>query len=210
MARRFLLVDWVSQNTLISHPNLKLVIHHGGYNTLMESAYHGKPAIVVPLAADQETNALIAVSAGIGARLDKLTVSADEIYHTVPKLLDHACTARVQQVSAILRQRNATTEVARLLDLHLATNGSQHLVDYRSMHRHWFVEHSFDLVVGVGACLFVAVSLVWWILHALLSRYVLSLGYCRMFAALQVLVFSLVLSDIRNGGYVVRFAETCF
>ncbi|KHJ83286.1 hypothetical protein OESDEN_17017, partial [Oesophagostomum dentatum] len=50
---------WTPQNDLLADDRLTLFITHGGSGSMMESATHGKPLIVVPLFGDQTRNAKI-------------------------------------------------------------------------------------------------------------------------------------------------------
>ncbi|EGD73904.1 hypothetical protein PTSG_05600 [Salpingoeca rosetta] len=53
VADNTLLVDWVEQNNVLGHPNVRAFVAHGGANGILEAAYHGVPLIGFPLFADQ-------------------------------------------------------------------------------------------------------------------------------------------------------------
>ena len=50
---RVKLVDWVSQNDILGHPNIRAFFSHVGRHSLEEAAFHGVPLLIMPLFADQ-------------------------------------------------------------------------------------------------------------------------------------------------------------
>ncbi|CCD72462.1 glucuronosyltransferase [Caenorhabditis elegans] len=48
---------WVPQTALLNDPRLSVFVTHGGLGSTMELAYSGKPAVVIPVFADQIRNA---------------------------------------------------------------------------------------------------------------------------------------------------------
>ncbi|VDM66692.1 unnamed protein product [Strongylus vulgaris] len=65
------LTKWTPQSDLLADNRLTLFVTHGGAGSLMESAFRGKPLIVVPLFADQTRNAKLVVKFGFGLMLSK-------------------------------------------------------------------------------------------------------------------------------------------
>jgi len=183
-------------------------LHHGGFNTFVETAYAGKPALILPLAADQENNAMLAVQAGIAVALNKFTLTADDVvraFHATLRLTEAPDLARV---ATLLQRTDALGSLATLLDEHLATNGSQHLVDYRSMKRSWVHQHSLDLLVLSLGAVAIVVALLAAVLHLLLRACCMpSLRRLHVLLPLQVVVFAIIfqhLCSCRNVGDLVR------
>ena len=58
---------------------MKLLIAHGGYNSLLEATKAGVPVLLMPLFADQYINTKRAVRFGIGRKLDKLEITGDGV-----------------------------------------------------------------------------------------------------------------------------------
>ncbi|VDL63229.1 unnamed protein product [Nippostrongylus brasiliensis] len=86
------LLRWLPQKDIMKWPNMKLLIAHGGYNSLLETAQVGVPAVLMPLFADQKINAMRAQRFGIARVLDKLNLTPDIVYEAVNDVLtDEKC-----------------------------------------------------------------------------------------------------------------------
>lgn len=60
------LFKWVPQQDVIGHKNVKLVICHGGLQTIEEAIWFGKPVLNIPFWGDHHGNSLRAEEIGIG------------------------------------------------------------------------------------------------------------------------------------------------
>ncbi|RMX43041.1 hypothetical protein pdam_00001822 [Pocillopora damicornis] len=58
------IVEWLPQNDLLAHKNIKAFVSHVGHDSLYESAYHGVPLVAFPQFADQHFNAKKAENLG--------------------------------------------------------------------------------------------------------------------------------------------------
>ncbi|KAM4592761.1 UDP-glucuronosyltransferase 2B17-like [Odontesthes bonariensis] len=65
-----LLVDWMPQNDLLGHPNIKLFVSHGGTNGIYEAIYHGVPIVGIPFVFDQADNLSRLRAKGVARVLD--------------------------------------------------------------------------------------------------------------------------------------------
>ncbi len=50
-------MNWLPQNDLLAHPNVRAFLSHAGINSQYESAFHGCPMIAMPCLGDQYANA---------------------------------------------------------------------------------------------------------------------------------------------------------
>uniref|UniRef100_A0A6P7GJ04 UDP-glucuronosyltransferase n=1 Tax=Diabrotica virgifera virgifera TaxID=50390 RepID=A0A6P7GJ04_DIAVI len=57
---------WIPQEEILAHPNCKLFITHGGFNSVIETIYHAVPVLAMPLVGDQHFNAARIVDLNIG------------------------------------------------------------------------------------------------------------------------------------------------
>jgi len=64
------IVSWLPLADVLAHPNVKLLIFHGGIFTSYEAIDRGVPMIVFPLAFDQPANARFLVEKGVALEMD--------------------------------------------------------------------------------------------------------------------------------------------
>ena len=57
LASNVKVMDWLPQNDLLGHKDIKAFVSHVGHNSLYETAYHGVPVVGFPLFAEQHSNA---------------------------------------------------------------------------------------------------------------------------------------------------------
>lgn len=68
---------------------MKLLIAHGGYNSFLETAKAGVPALLMPLFADQFINARRAERFGIAESLDKTNLTSYNIRQKMTMVLEN-------------------------------------------------------------------------------------------------------------------------
>ena len=64
-----MLHEWLPQQDVLGHPNVKLFISHGGKSSFQETLCHQKPALFIPITADQPANSREAEMSGFGLML---------------------------------------------------------------------------------------------------------------------------------------------
>ena len=75
--------------THAGHPKARLMIYHGGLNGILEALYHAVPMVVMPLFAEQESNALRVTTKGMGRRLTKDSISYETVKAAVTEVLEN-------------------------------------------------------------------------------------------------------------------------
>ncbi|PAV91812.1 hypothetical protein WR25_18972 [Diploscapter pachys] len=83
------LLKWLPQKDIMKLPSLKLLIAHGGYNSFLEAAQAGVPAVLMPLFADQKINANRALRFGFARTLDKLNLSVEAVFEAISDVLNN-------------------------------------------------------------------------------------------------------------------------
>ncbi|KAJ7354802.1 UDP-glucuronosyltransferase 1-1 [Desmophyllum pertusum] len=77
------IVEWLPQNDLLAHKDIKAFVSHVGHNSVYESAYHGVPVVAVPIYADQFPNAKRVEHFGLGVAVDHKSVTAQELFEAI-------------------------------------------------------------------------------------------------------------------------------
>lgn len=69
--------NWVKQNDVLAHTNLKAFMTHAGLLSTHEATYHGIPMIGIPFFADQKRNIFRSQNAGVAVKIgiDQLSVA---------------------------------------------------------------------------------------------------------------------------------------
>ena len=83
LASNVKVMDWLPQNDLLGHKDIKAFVSHVGHNSLYETAYHGVPVVGFPLFAEQHSNARKAEHFGFGSAVDHKTTDAQQLYKVI-------------------------------------------------------------------------------------------------------------------------------
>ncbi|CAI9559566.1 unnamed protein product, partial [Staurois parvus] len=83
------IMDWVSQNDLLGHSKLRLLVTHGGMNSLMEAVYHGVPVLGIPLFGDQNENMVRVKAKQMGTYILPGQLKADNFANTIQHVIEN-------------------------------------------------------------------------------------------------------------------------
>ena len=87
LAKNIHLLEWIPQNDLLGHKNVKLFITHCGLNSVIEAVYHGVPIVGLPLAYDQPFNAFALDLKGYGKQLKWGDFKAKDLKEAIEEVL---------------------------------------------------------------------------------------------------------------------------
>ena len=80
-------MDWLPENDLLAHKDIKAFVSHVGHNSLYESAYHGVPVVAVPFFGVQHINAAKAEHVGLGLAVDYKISNAQQLFDTIERVI---------------------------------------------------------------------------------------------------------------------------
>ncbi|XP_075147163.1 UDP-glycosyltransferase UGT5-like [Haematobia irritans] len=104
-----LIRKWFNQSSILAHPNVKLFISHGGYLSMTETIFHGKPILGIPIVSDQHMNVKNAVNAGYALTLVLKEITMESFKSAIEELWTNPkYTQTVQRLSKRFRDQPLT------------------------------------------------------------------------------------------------------
>ncbi|RCN46666.1 glycosyltransferase family 28 protein [Ancylostoma caninum] len=163
--QNLILSKWTPQADLLADDRLTLFVTHGGAGSMMESAFRGKPLIVVPLFADQTRNAKLIVKFGFGIMLEKVRLQDSKVVHdAIGKVLsDKRYERAAHRIRDLLAKRPFTPQEKLVKTIELAAEFGD-LPEFKVAGRNLglIVYYNIDIIlVSVVLILFVVLSLLY-------------------------------------------------
>lgn len=81
------ITKWLPQRDLLAHPNVKLLITHGGLLSLYEAEVEGIPILGIPMFGDQFMNIANVVRRGYALKLHNDDITEENIYKSIHELI---------------------------------------------------------------------------------------------------------------------------
>ncbi|XP_020379865.2 UDP-glucuronosyltransferase 3A2-like [Rhincodon typus] len=140
------LVDWLPQNDLLGHPKARLLVTHGGLNSLLEAVYHGVPVIGIPLFGDQFDNMVRVEAKGLG-----LTIQVNQLQALgnamATVIEDKRYKASALTLSHIHRSHPFPPHqrLVRWVD-HIVQHGGSHLRPF-GLDQPWYQQYLLDVIL---------------------------------------------------------------
>ena len=82
------ILNWLPQQDLIAHENLKVFVTHGGIGSLTEAIYHKATLVGIPFGQDQRPNLLRAEKHGYAVLLEYETLTEASLTSSVRKAIE--------------------------------------------------------------------------------------------------------------------------
>ena len=71
------------------HPKARLLIYHGGLAGIYEAIKHAVPMVIMPIFADQPSNAVRVEAKGMGRVIDKDSITYETVKEAVVDVLEN-------------------------------------------------------------------------------------------------------------------------
>nr|ANI21999.1 UDP-glycosyltransferase 39B4 [Spodoptera exigua] len=162
---------WLPQKEILSHPNIRVFISHGGLIGTQEAIYNGVPIIGVPIYADQYNNLLQAQSYGFGKILEYHDINEEtlsEVLHEV--LTNDSYRINAKELSARFKDRPMDAlETAMFWIEYVIRNKGAHYMKNPALELSWFAYTMIDVYAFVLSLVLVSVFVLLKIVKFILS-----------------------------------------
>lgn len=106
---KFYTSNWLPQNEILAHKNVKLFITHGGLLGTTEAVYHGVPLLGIPMFADQKMNMVNFQQSGLGLMLEYSNLTEATFKSVLNEMLENDKYQKTSKDMAVrFRDRPAT------------------------------------------------------------------------------------------------------
>ncbi|XP_078531072.1 UDP-glucuronosyltransferase 3A1-like [Lissotriton helveticus] len=176
LAQNAKIFDWLPQNDLLGHPKVRLMVTHGGMNSLMESIYHGIPVLGIPLFGDQFDNMVRAVAKKTGIAIPAVELTMKRFAMSMKQLIEdpsYKLAATAQSKIHRSEPLPPGQKLVRWIEHIIASKGGAHLRPYSSQ-QPWYQPYLLDVVAfiftSVAVVIYICVKLLRTVLSKLLQR----------------------------------------
>lgn len=143
-----MLKDWLPQDDILAHPNVRLFIMHGGLGGIAEALFHGVPLVGIPMFGDQPVNLAKVEKEGWAYVLKHTEVTVETFSKAVNEVLHNPrYRDSVQRLSELFRDRpqSAMDTAVYWAEYVIRHKGAPHL-RYPGADMNFFKRHSLDVL----------------------------------------------------------------
>lgn len=145
--------DWVPQNDLLAHPNVRLFVTQGGYLSVGEAAYHGVPMLGMPFIPGQGELIRFAEDKGWARRLPGNTLTIGKAAAFKQALIDmlqsdsYSTAAAVTSKRLRAVQRPFNEQAADWVEYAAAVKDHGPFLHPYKIHQYWYQQVMLDVVL---------------------------------------------------------------
>ncbi|XP_069819165.1 UDP-glucuronosyltransferase 3A1-like isoform X1 [Dendropsophus ebraccatus] len=164
------LLDWVAQNDLLGHPKIRLLVTHGGMNSMMEAVYHGVPVLGIPLFGDQFNNLIRVKAKRMGEYIPATEIMAENFADAIRNIVGNkSYKTSVMKQSVILRSHPFPPDKQLLgwVEHIIQSGGGGHLRPY-SYQQPWYQQFLLDVILFLSACVAAIIYLILRVMRGLI------------------------------------------
>ncbi|XP_058815961.1 UDP-glucosyltransferase 2-like [Topomyia yanbarensis] len=161
--------QWMPQNDLLAHPNVRLFITHSGLLSTQEAVWHGVPIVGFPMFADQYANIEYCVQQGVGIRLSIRAFESQQLVDAVREMMGNSrYTENMTKLSKAFRdQSEHPLDRAVWWVEWVLRNPDARMMQSSAIDLHWFAKYSIDVIMVIVLAFVSLVGLECWIVPKL-------------------------------------------
>ncbi|XP_075217447.1 UDP-glucosyltransferase 2-like [Lycorma delicatula] len=158
---------WLPVNDVLAHPNVKLLIMHGGMATTIEVINAGVPVVGIPMFADQSGNVKSVVNKGIGVEVDYFDITEETFYNAVNKVTsDPSYSENAKKLSRTFNDRlNTPLETAVFWTEYVLRHKGTSNLKSPALDLSWYQLALLDVIFVVFVIILTILSLIYIILR---------------------------------------------
>ncbi|KAM9330140.1 UDP-glucuronosyltransferase 3A1-like [Gastrophryne carolinensis] len=161
LAPNIKLMDWFSQNDLLGHAKIRLLVTHGGMNSLSEAIFHGVPVVGIPLFGDQLDNMVRMKAKNMGTYILPNEIKAESFANTLRNVIENQSYKTTAMKLRTIRQSQPfppDQQLVRWVEHIIQSGGGSHLRPY-SYQQPWYQQYLLDVILFLVVCLAVIIYL---------------------------------------------------
>lgn len=169
--KNIMLIDWLPQDDVLAHHNIRLFISHCGKGSINEAKFHGVPILAMPLFADQESNAASVANEGWGKVLNFYELTEELLEESLHEMLSTFNYAkRVKHLSSIYRDRPMRPVETALywIEYVLRYDGAKHMQS-QAVNLNFFQLYSIDVIAFIATALLIGYKIIVYLIKYLLK-----------------------------------------
>ncbi|XP_063785497.1 UDP-glucuronosyltransferase 3A1-like [Pseudophryne corroboree] len=166
------IMDWLSQNDLLGHPKVRLLVTHGGQNSVMEAVYHGVPVLGIPLFGDQRENVIRVKAKNMGTFIPPDQLKSENFAETILEVIENqSYKESAMKLSAIRKSLPfpPDQQLLRWVEHIIQSGGGGHLRPY-SYQQPWYQQYLLDVILFISVCLTVTLYLIVTLFRVLIRK----------------------------------------
>merc|ERR1711953_178814 len=160
--KNVLVSNWLPQQDVLAHPNLKVFITHAGQSSFQETLCHQKPVVAIPVSGDQPINGREVERLGFGKSISFSELKEEELINALDQVLHNPkFTQAAQNVGSLLND-----QITRPLDR--AVWWIEHIIRHPHMYEgkspvhklSWYQYFLLDVLAFGAVLIFIVIQII--------------------------------------------------
>ncbi|KAL7013396.1 hypothetical protein ACKWTF_015374 [Chironomus riparius] len=151
---------WLQLADILAHPNVKVLVTHGGLRTIEEAIDRAIPMVIFPLCGDQPVNADFQANQRTATKLDLNDFTKESLTSAILEMSKDVFKKNVIKLRSQVHDRMNTSleEAVENIEYTLKHRDVQHFKDYKGRD---FYELTFDILFMIIRLILLLVNIMW-------------------------------------------------